>query len=117
MNKYLLIFLLLLFSLTAKFVVSYLSSDQSVATIDSKQMPNSTAEAETFLAKHFDHNVLVTQFDERILTFTISSLKEIDALDKIEKAQNLEIYRMHSISIAPSNQVNKFDVFVTYATR
>jgi hypothetical protein len=117
MNRYLFLFSLLLFSLMAKSIVSYNSSDQSVANIDVKQMPNSPAEAEIFLAKHFDHNVLVTQFDERILAFNISSLEEIDALDKMEKSQNLEVYRLHSISITPSHQVNKFDVFVTYATR
>lgn len=79
--------------------------------------PESTVlEAELYFSSYFDHAPLVSTFDEGIAVLEFLSLTTSDTLALINKIQEIDTFRLHSVSIIPSNDENTYDVLVTYAS-
>ena len=80
------------------------------------QLPTTQSDAELYFSNYFDYAASISKFDQRIITLEFSALSNTDALYLLDKCQQLDTFRLHSVSVTPSSSEKMFDIFITYAS-
>jgi hypothetical protein len=116
MIKYILLFLAVFVSFFVKFYFYDINNFENNGMADFSELPNTVVEAENYFANHFKHAPLVSTFDKGIVVLEFLSLSTLDTHSILERGQILDRFRLHSVSIIPSNDDNTYDIFITYAS-
>lgn len=105
-----------IFSLSVYLLFFEIRRSDTVVRSGFPQPESTVLEAELYFSSYFDQAPLVSTFDEGIAVLEFLSLTTSDTLALINKIQKIDTFRLHSVSIIPSNDENTYDVLVTYAS-
>jgi len=113
-NKYFFLILLIFVSYTVKY--SMFDSIEIDKESKFSQLPTTQSDAELYFSNYFDYAASISKFDRHIITLEFSALTNTDVLYLLDKCQQLDTFRLHSVSVTPSSSEKMFDIFITYAS-